>query len=193
YRRAITAFREAKATGANFAYAHSNLVYSLHFHSAYDAAAIAEEYRRWNREHAESLNKFIRPHGNDRDPDRRLRIGYVSPDFKSHAVGRNLLPLFRHHDHKQFGIICYSHVLRPDALTRLLREKTDVWRNIVGRSDDQVAEQIRQDRIDILVDLALHTGDNRLLVFGYKPAPVQVSYLGYPGSTGLSTMDYRLS
>jgi protein O-GlcNAc transferase len=193
YRRAIEAYGEGNAGGVNQAYVHSNLVYALHFHSGYDAGAIAEEYRSWNRRYAEPLKQFIRPHGNERDAARRLRIGYVSPDFRWHAVGRNLLPVFCKHDRGKFEIFCYSQVLRPDALTGLLKKNTDGWRNILGVPDEKVAEQIREDRIDILVDLALHTGDNRLLIFARKPAPVQASYLGYCSSTGMEAMDYRIS
>ncbi|MGA3066787.1 MAG: tetratricopeptide repeat protein [Tepidisphaeraceae bacterium] len=193
YRRAIESFSRENSRGSNHAYVHSNLVYALHFHPDYDAGAIAQEYRRWNRMHAAPLKGMIQEHRNDREPQRRLRVGYVSPDFRWHAVGRNLLPLLSNHDRGKFEIICYAQVLRPDALTKLLREKSDGWRNIVGMPDEQVAKQIRDDRIDILVDLALHTGDNRLLVFAHKPAPVQVSYLGYCSSTGLETIDYRFS
>jgi len=154
---------------------------------------IRAELRRWNERHGGRLRKFIQPHGNNRDPRRRLRVGYVSPDFREHAVGRNLLPLFREHDHEQFEIFCYSHTLREDALTREFQQHAKEWRNIAGLSDAQAVEQIRKDRIDILVDLALHSANNRLLIFAHKPAPLQATYLAYCSSTGLETMDYRLS
>jgi protein O-GlcNAc transferase len=189
----IAACRQAIALKPDYTEAHSRLLFTLRYHAGYDAAAIAEEQRRWNRQHAQPVRRFVVPHRNDRSPDRHLRIGYVSPDFRNHVVGRNLLPLFRQHDRRQFEIIGYAQVLRPDAMTRLFQQSADGWRGIVGLSDEQVAEQIRADRIDLLVDLALHTPDNRLLVFARKPAPVQVTFAGYPGSTGLSTIDYRLS
>ena len=172
---------------------HSNLVFLLHYQPGHDAKTIFEETRRWNEQHAEPLRKFIRPHANSRDPDRRLRIGYVSPDFREHPVGWNLLPLFRQHDHGQMEIFCYANVVRPDARTDELRRCADVWRSIVGLADSQAADLIRQDKIDILVDLALHTAGNRLAVFARKPAPVQATFAGYPGSTGLDTIDYRLT
>jgi len=190
---AIASQRRAIQFKPDFAEAHSNLVSSLHHDPAYDARMIFEELRRWNQRHAEPLKKFIQPHTNHRDPDRRLRIGYVSPDFRVHVVGQNLLPLLREHDHRQMEIFCYSNVLRPDRLTDELRGFADVWRNIVGLSDSQVVSQIRQDGIDVLVDLALHTGNSRLLIFARKPAPVQVTWLGYCSSTGMDAMDYRLS
>ncbi|MGA2442601.1 MAG: hypothetical protein ABSH08_16730, partial [Tepidisphaeraceae bacterium] len=173
--------------------AHSNLIYTLHFHPGYDARMIHEELRRWNQQHAEPLKKFIQPHTNNRDPDRRLRIGYLSPDFREHVVGQNLLPMLRQHDHGQVEIFCYANVLRPDARTDELRRHADVWRSIAGLSDSQAADLIRQDWIDILVDLALHTASNRLMLFAHKPAPVQATFAGYPGSTGLDTIDYRLT
>jgi len=108
-------------------------------------------------------------------------------------VGRFLAPLLAHHDHGPFEIFCYGDVQHADEMTGRLRSACDVWRDIRGGSDEQVAELIRQDRIDVLVDLSLHTGGNRLLVFARKPAPVQVTYLAYCGTSGLETMDYRLT
>jgi protein O-GlcNAc transferase len=190
---AITAFRKAITLRTNYPAAHSNLIYSLHYHPGYDANSIAEEQRRWNHQHAEPLRKFIQPHGNNRDPGRRLRIGYVSADFRTHASAYFLEPLFKHHDLRQVELFCYANVVRPDAMTARFQQRADTWRNGVGVSDEEIAAQIREDQIDILVDLKLHTADNRLPIFARKPAPIQVSWLGYPGSTGLATIDYRLS
>jgi protein O-GlcNAc transferase len=190
---AIAAYRQAVALDPDDATIDSNLVYTLHFSPTCDAQTLAEEHRRWNRRHAQPLRKFIQPHSNDRNPDRRLRIGYVSPDFRDHVIGRNLLPLFQHHDRRQSEITCYSHVPRPDATTSQFQKMADHWHNIASLSDEQLAKQIREDQIDILVDLALHMGKNRLLVFARKPAPVQATFAGYPGSTGLETIDYRLT
>ena len=190
---AIAAFREAVALRPDYSEVDSNLVYTLHFHPAYDARTIAAEHSRWNLQHAEPLKKFIQPHANDRDPDRRLRIGFVSPDFREHPVGRFLLPLFERHDKCQVEIFAYAQIGMPDAVTRRFQSYTDGWRKIVGLSNAQVAEMIRQDRIDILVDLTMHMANSRLLVFAAKPAPVQVTYLAYCSTTGLETIDYRLS
>jgi predicted O-linked N-acetylglucosamine transferase (SPINDLY family) len=198
---AIAAYRLAIAIEPHNASFGSNLLFALHAHRAYDARAIAEEHRRWNRQYVEPLRKSVQQrstnssqvHDNNRIPQRRLRIGYVSPDFKDHVVGRNLMPLFGEHDRGQFEITCYAQVRSPDAMTGQFQQHADRWRSMIGRSDDQVASQIRADRIDILVDLALHTACNRLLVFARKPAPVQATFAGYPGSTGLSEIDYRLS
>ena len=190
---AVAAYRRAIELDPHFAQWHSNLIYGLQFRSGGDDGVIQEESRRWNERHAEPLGKFILPHTNDRDPDRRLRIGYVSADFRQHSVSRFLLPLFRRHDHAACEIVCYSDVVKSDAMTESLRACADGWENIAGWSDERVAEKVRGDKIDILIDLAGHTAGNRLRVFARKPAPVQISYLGYPRSTGLAVMDYRLS
>ena len=190
---ALACFRRAVELKPDFSAAASNLVYSLHYHPDHDAQAILAEHRRWEAQFAAPLARLILPHTNEPSPDRRLKIGYVSPDFRDHVVGHNLLPLFREHDHRQFEIVCYADVIRPDALTRRFQDHADVWRDVLGRTDDQVAQLVREDRIDILVDLTLHTAYNRLLVFARKPAPVQVSFAGYPGTTGLSAIEYRLT
>ena len=190
---AAAAYRQALALKPDYASAHSNLVLGLHYHPGYDAPALARELRTWNLQHAAPLQKFITPHANTRDPARRLRIGYVSPDLRNHVVGRFLLPLLAHHDKTQFEIFAYAQVAVPDAMTHRLQAHIDTYRTTVGLSDLQAADLIRRDQIDILVDLAMHTAGNRLLIFALKPAPVQVTYLAYCASTGMDTIDYRLS
>jgi predicted O-linked N-acetylglucosamine transferase (SPINDLY family) len=152
-----------------------------------------EEHRRWNELHAEPLRKFVQPHTNDGDPDRRLRIGYLSADFRDHSVSRFLLPLFRNHNHEAYEIVCYSDVVKCDQVTDRLRALADRWNDTFGQTDERLADKVREDKIDILVDLAGHTAGNRLMVFARRAAPVQVTYLGYPASTGMSEMDYRLT
>jgi predicted O-linked N-acetylglucosamine transferase (SPINDLY family) len=190
---AVTLFRQALRLNPNDVCVHSNLVLTLHYHPGYDAKMIHEELRLWNRQHAEPLKKFIRPHVNNRDPDRRLRLGYVSPAFGENPIGWFLLPLLANHDHQCVEVFAYARDPVPDKMTKRLGAHADVWRSLVGLSDAQAADLIRQDRIDVLVDLALHAANNGLLVFAHKPAPVQVTYLAYAGSSGLTTMDYRLS
>jgi len=172
---------------------HSNRVYSLTFHPAFDAAALLREQRRWDERHGRPPQEGIPPHTNDRSPNRRLRVGYVSPDFRAHAVGRNVLPLFREHDHQLVEVFCYSDVRKPDEITSQFRKHADVWRDIAALSHEQLADQVRLDQIDILVDLTLHMANNRLPAFARKPAPIQATFGGYPGGTGLRTMDYRLT
>ena len=190
---ALDSYRSALALAPDRADIHSNLLLTLNYHPGFDAHAIAAEHRLWNRCHGEPLRSSLQPHPNDRNPERRLRIGYVSPDLRDHVVARFLLPLLENHDRTAFEIFAYAQVPVPDAMTQRLRTHADAWRSLVGLSDAQAAELIRQDRIDILVDLAGHTANNRLLVFARKPAPVQVTWLGYPNTTGLDTIDYRLT
>jgi len=190
---ARAAYRQAMSLKGEYPTAHSNLILLLLFSPGIDAVMISSELRRWNHQHAEPLKKSIVPHAIDRNPDRRLRIGYVSPDFRDHVIGRNVLPLIREHDHQSFEIFCYGDVARPDSITAQFQSRCDQWRSTVGVSNSRFAEMIRRDQIDILVDLSLHLGNNRLLLFAQKPAPVQMTFAGYPGSTGLDAIDYRLS
>jgi len=189
----LAEYRQAIAIKPAYAEAHSNLILAMQYHGGSDAKAISQELARWNRQHAEPLRQFICPYTNDRNPDRRLRIGYISPDFRAHPVARFFIPLLEHHDRRNFEIFCYPHVAGPDALTQQMQSMAEHWHSLVDVSDTDADELIRKDGIDILVDLALHTAHNRLLLFARKPAPVQVTYAGYPGSTGLGAIDYRLS
>jgi len=190
---AIAAYRTAMQLQPQKNQIHSNLIFTLYYDPASKAQDIHQELLNWNHHYAMPLKKYIVPHSNDRNPDRRLKIGYVSADFREHSCDLFLDPLLSKHNHERFEIFCYAEILRPDHRTRQYQSYADHWRNIAGLSDEQVAEQIRRDGIDILVDLKLHSDQNRLLVFARKPAPVQVTWLGYPGSTGLDTIDYRFS
>jgi predicted O-linked N-acetylglucosamine transferase (SPINDLY family) len=190
---AIAAYRQSIRIDPQYLIGHSNLLYSLHYHPSHDAGTILDEHRRWNQMHIEPLGKVMQPHGNNRDPDRRLRIGYVSPDFRMHCQLLFTIPLLSNHDRRDFEIFCYSSVGSPDAVTGQIRGYADGWQSIVGMTDADVARKIREDRIDVLVDLSMHMGGNRLVIFADKPAPVQVAWLAYPGTTGLPAMDYRLT
>jgi predicted O-linked N-acetylglucosamine transferase (SPINDLY family) len=170
-----------------------NLLYTLHFHPDYDARRIFAEHVRWNERHARSLETQVRSHENDRSPDRPLRIGYVSCDLRHHAVGRFMLPLLANHAPEQFEVCCYSDTLRPDAITDELRRHSAGWRDTLGVSNEKFAELVRADRIDVLIDLSMHARTGRMMAFARKPAPVQVSYLAYCSTSGLTAMDYRLS
>jgi len=191
--QAQACYQRAVELDPSNAAADSNRVYSLYFHPGYDAHAILREHRLWNEHHGQPLAHFIPRHANDRSTTRRLRIGYVSPDFREHVVGWGLLPLLKEHHKQKFEVLCYSCVVRPDALTDQLRQSADIWRETAAMDDDELSALIQSDRIDILVDLSLHMANNRMTLFARKPAPVQLTYLGYCGTTGLSTMDYRFS
>jgi len=172
---------------------HSNLVFPQHYRVGATPADLLRAARRWNDVHAASLAPRQDPAHKSMAADGRLRIGYVSANFKTHCQALFTIPLLTNHDHVHHQIVCYSDVADPDDVTIRLQGAADEWRQIAGLPDDQVAELIRQDGIDVLVDLTLHMSHNRLLVFARKPAPVQVAWLGYPGTTGLTAMDWRLS
>ena len=189
---AIRSYRRALELNPDYSMAHSGLLYSLLLGFS-DNQSIIEEHRRWNNRFALPLANFIKSHPHGREPSRRLRIGYLSPDFSNHPVGRFMRPLLESHDHDHFEIVCYSDIRKPDSNTEHCRAQADLWRDVHQFSTEQLDHTIREDRIDILVDLAMHTVGNRLLVFARKPAPVQVTYLAYPGTTGLDTIDYRIT
>jgi predicted O-linked N-acetylglucosamine transferase (SPINDLY family) len=190
---AIAQFREALRSRPGQAMIHSNLAYLLHFDPDEDDQSIAAELRCWNRAFVRPLRGLIAPPTNDRNPDRRLRIGYVSPDFYMQAESFFLVPLLEAHDQEQFEIHAYASVARPDEITGRIRQSCDVWHDVGELSADALAQRIRADGIDILVDLTMHMAANRLPVFARRPAPVQVAWLAYPGATGLETMDYRMT
>jgi predicted O-linked N-acetylglucosamine transferase (SPINDLY family) len=192
-KKALACYRKALQLKPDYAAADSNVLYLLQFSPDYDSASIYEEHRRWNSQHARPLEKFIQPHDNEPAPERRLRIGYISPDFRNHVLAFSFTPLFSNHDHENYEPFFYSDVLAPDDNTRRFQSYADVWRTIDGLTDEQVARLVRQDRIDIFVDLTTHMARNRLLVFARKPAPIQVCWGAYPGSTGLTAIDYRLT
>jgi protein O-GlcNAc transferase len=190
---AIGSFRAALRAHADFARAHSNLLFAMHGDPSATPAELLAESRAFDQRHAPSRADLARPHRPDRDPDRRLRVGYLSPDLREHSCAYFLEPLLRAHRREEFELFAYAEVRRPDAVTGRLRSLCDHWRSTVGLTDRELVEQIRADRIDLLVDLAGHSADNRLTALLARPAPVQVTWLGYPGTTGLSTLDYRLT
>jgi protein O-GlcNAc transferase len=189
---AVDCFRKALELDPGNAATHSNLAYALSFQSL-DGQTILEECLRWNGRFAAGLHPGPRPFPNDVSPGRRLRIGYVSPDFRDHCQSLFMIPLLSQHDHTAFEIHCYASVERPDDCTRRIAGLADVWRDVRPLSDEALARQIREDGIDILVDLTMHMANGRPLVFARKPAPIQIAWLAYPGTTGIGAMDYRLT
>src|SRR5690606_41941301 len=123
----------------------------------------------------------------------RRRVGDVSRDFRERPAARVILPLVREHDRRRIEVFAYSGVGSPDPSTGLVREHTDHWRDGASLTDEQGADAVRADGIDILVDLAAHSGRNRLLVFARKPAPVQATYLAHGSTTGVDAIDYRVT
>ena len=171
----------------------SNLIFTQQYQLADDPAALRRVARRWHERHTRPPVTAGGPHRNSAEPGRRLRIGYVSPYFRTHCQAHFTVPLFAAHDHRAFEVFAYSDVTAPDALTARLRAGTDAWRDTAGLDNAQLADLIRRDGIDVLVDLTLHMAQDRLAVFARKPAPVQVTWLGYPGTTGLEAIDIRFT
>jgi predicted O-linked N-acetylglucosamine transferase (SPINDLY family) len=190
---AIESFRTAVRLQPNYPLPGSNLLFALHFHPAVTNEQLLAEHLSWAKQHAEPLTAATSPHANARDSDRRLRVGFVSPDLRDHPIGRFMLPLLEHHDRARMEMICYASAKRTDDITRQLRAHAALWRDIVGQSDAALADMIRADRIDVLIDLSLHSSGNALLAFARKPAPVQITWLGYAGTSGMSAIDFRLT
>jgi len=187
---AVTGFREALAMDEGCAETHSSVLFAMHYLESHSREDLFAEAKAWGTRHAASLGAQVPPHLNDPDPDRRLRIGYVSGDFHRHPVGYFLEAALRAHDKENFEIYCYSSHRSADDLTKRLMEAADKSRLLAGIDDQLSADAIRRDNIDILIDLSGHTGWHRLLLFARRPAPVQVSWIGYFDTTGLSGIDY---
>ncbi|PXX42461.1 tetratricopeptide repeat protein [Undibacterium pigrum] len=190
---AVTAYRRALEYQPDFPEAYGNLLFSLNYHPDLSAEEIFAAYQEYERRFAARLYQLWRPHTNSREPGRRLKIGYVSPDMRRHPVQHFLEPLLAQHDKSQFEIYAYAELTSEDNVSTRFRALVDHWVPTRNMSDDAMAEKIRADGIDILMDIAGHTGNNRLRVMARKPAPVSLTWLGYAYSTGLRAVDYFLS
>ena len=190
---AIDSFRHALALDTDNAEAISGLLFTLNYHPALSRTEIFNEHSRLGKRLGRSFSAYNSINPATRHVNPRLRIGYVSADFRVHSVAYFLEPLLRHHDRSSFEIYCYYNDLIIDEKTRCFQHEAEHWRTIAKMDDNEVVEQIKQDNIDILIDLSGHSWKGRLPVFARKPAPVQVSWLGYPNTTGLDTIDYRFT
>lgn len=188
----VAAYRRSLELNPNLIRAHSNLLMLLHYDPDSTPEEIFAEHIRWNEQHA-AVKPQYHAFANSPDPQRRLRIGYLSADFRAHSVAHFMQPVLAGHDADRVEVTCYSDVAVPDAVTGQIQAHVPRWRNIFGKDDDAVFRMIQEDGIDVLVDLAGHTGGNRLLVLARRAAPVQVTHLGYGGTTGVPAVDYRLS
>lgn len=189
---AVARFREAMRCDASNTDAPNNLVFTLNYLDSPDPAEVYAEHLRWaeryaRKSHAPPVWKHVP------DPERRLRVGYVSPDLWRHSVAYFFEPLLAAHDSATVEVFCYADVKKPDEVTERLRGLASGWRDTRQLSDEQLTTIVRSDKIDILVDLAGHTNDNRLGMFAHCGAPIQATYLGYPNTSGLASMDYRLT
>ena len=189
---AIVHYRRALELDPSNPVTHSNLAYALSFQCC-EPEPILEECLRWGARFAAPLASSRISPARDLSPDRRLKVGYVSGDFREHCQSLFTLPLLAHHDRREVEIFCYASVERPDAWTRRLASHADVWREARALDDAALARLVSDDRIDVLVDLNMHMANGRPLLFARKPAPVQIAWLAYPGTTGIPAMDYRLS
>lgn len=185
---AIAAGRKAVALNPASSNYLSNLLFCLIGSADQDGPSLKAEHLEWAARFAGSPPQ--RNFFNSRDPARRLRIGFVSADFRDHPVGRIVESVFGARDPEAVEIICYSNGASHDQRSEAIATTVDRFVPIVGLSDEGVASKIIEDRIDILVDLAGHSARNRLGVFALKPAPIQASWLGYMATTGLSAIDY---
>jgi predicted O-linked N-acetylglucosamine transferase (SPINDLY family) len=190
---AILHYRETYRLAPDFPEALASVLACLNYDPDCSPAQSAAEHRHWAERVAAPHYPATARFDNVRDPQRRLRIGYVSPDLRRHPVSAIFEPILAAHDRSQVESVCYYNFAGEDVVTLRLKALAEHWRPVAGLSDEELCAQIRADRIDILVDLAGHTTHNRLLAFARRPAPVQVSWLGYFNSTGLATMDYFLS
>jgi protein O-GlcNAc transferase len=190
---AVSAWEQAIAQDPNDVIADSNRLFALAFHPGFDDPAIAAAARQWAARHEAPLAAHVRAHDCQRSPDKKLRVGYVGSVFREHAVGMFLVPLVEQRVRGNYELYCYSNVTRPDAITTRLQRSADVWREVAQLSDSELAELIRADGIDVLLDLNMHMSTPRLRTFASRPAPVQLCWGAYPGTTGVTQMDYRLT
>lgn len=183
-------FRKALNLNPSDARAHSNLLLCQNYHAT-NPSILFGAHAAWAERHGTFISAL--PPVTDRADSPKLRIGYISSDFRRHSVAYFFEPLLTHRDQERFEVFCYANLENPDATTARMQAACDHWRWVAGLNDDQLAAKIRADEIDILVDLSGHTAGNRLLVFPRRPAPVQATWMGYPNTTGLKSIDYRVT
>lgn len=186
---AIEEYRKTRDLSPEFAPSYSNLILILNYSPNHGPKEIFEEHRRFG----ERFCRRYLPPRTDFSWPRRIRVGYVSPDFRAHVVARFLEPILANHDRKAFEVFCYHTHPDVDEATEAFSKLAEHWLHCDELSDEELAERIRADRIDILVDLAGHTAGNRLMMFAMKPAPVQMTYLGYPHTSGVPAVDFHVT
>lgn len=190
---AIIYFKRAMRLEKDAFRIHSNVLATLHYRPEMTLSGLLEAHAEYDRLHTAPFCTAWRPHQNAPEPDRQIRLGFISPHFASHPVGRFLIRPLENLDSTLFYVVCYSDTLVTDVMTNRVRTAAALWRDANDMTDEQLSDQIREDRIDILFDLAGHTARHRLQVFARKPAPIQITWLDYVGTTGLAAMDYILA
>ena len=190
---AVACYDAALKIKPDYASAHSNKLLALHYDHCGDWASVFQEHLSWDIQHGSGITHPLPSRRIRRNAHEKIHIGYLSPDFKQHSVAKFIEPILKTHDSSRFNVTCYSDTPYPDHVTQRLKGLGREWRDVSGISNNRLFEQIQSDQIHILVDLAGHTAKNRMLLFAQKPAPIQVTYLGYPNTTGLQAMDYRIT
>lgn len=191
--QAVDHYRKALEINPDFADAFSNMLFALQYADFFTSSELFAEHLRYADQFEAPLKKHWQAHANLRDPEKRLNVGYVSADFNHHAVAYFIEPVLKHHDKTRIALFCYYNGTRSDSFTGRIKAAADHWIACKAMSDEQLAQRIRNDQIDILIDLSGHTAGNRLLVFARKPAPIQITWLGYFSTSGLCAMDYRFT
>lgn len=191
-REALAVYGRAVQLAPDNAAAHGAGLFAMHYDPKLDPQLLLDVHKEWAAKHGGPLGRKGRPFANSPDPERRLRVGFVSPDFRQHPVAFFTSPLFAAHDRNNYEFRCYSSNATEDEWSRTLQQSVDSFQQVQGISDMELAEKVEADGIDVLVDLSGHTGGNRLLAFARKPAPVQISWLGYFNTTGLDTVDFLM-
>ncbi|MBK6592273.1 MAG: hypothetical protein IPG23_05770 [Burkholderiales bacterium] len=190
---AVDVYRQALALDPAYSDGFSNLLFAMQYAANLSTQAVFAEHLIYAQRYEAPHRPMWQKHANAREPNRRLKVGYVSADFRHHAVAYFIEPVLASHDKGAFEVVCYYNGTLVDAFTERIKAVADQWVPCQAMTDEQLAARTVADQIDILVDLSGHTAGNRLPVFARKPAPVQVTWLGYFGSTGLTAMDYRLT
>lgn len=191
---AIPHYRRAFELNPHLWAAGSNMLLAMHYLDDADPKVLCEEHVAWGKRHATAVSSASRPqHRNNREENRPLRLAYISPDFRYHSVAHFLRPIIERHDRQQFDIVCYSGVAVPDAWTQAFQQMGVTWRDSSRWNDARLAGQIHADAVDIAIDCSGHTSAHRLLALAHRPAPVQVTFLGYPNTTGVGAIDYRIT
>jgi predicted O-linked N-acetylglucosamine transferase (SPINDLY family) len=191
---ALAFFDQALAIQPDLEYALSGRIFVEDFKDDGHFALHQASRSEWWRQIGLKISKdYFTRHENDRDPTRRIVLGYVSAEFRHRSAAFSYRPVLENHDKTQFEVICYSGSPVEDDVTNSFRQAADRWRNVLQWPDDQLADCIRADKVDILIDLSGHAEGNRLRVFAQKPAPIQVSAWGYANGTGVPTIDYLFS
>ena len=189
---AVRAFATALSIDSSNVRFHSNLLFAVNYLEGVGAERIWAEHRRFEEVFGRPLRDGWREFAANSGAG-RIRVGFVSADLREHPVAYFTEAVFAHYDRERFEFVVYANQTESDAVSERIRSRVKLWRGIAGWSDEEVAQQVRRDEVEVLVDLSGHTSGNRLLVFARRAAPVQVTWVGYPNTTGLEAMDYRIT